>query len=88
MLLVINTSSLAGEQERSDLAKVAKEIDFLVQQVERIKSNATTHQQSRIVFHHDGLIRDLYRIKEGISDYISLELRHGNQVTPLDGRYR
>jgi RAQPRD family integrative conjugative element protein len=88
LLLSVNATSMASEQERYDLAKVAKEIDLLVQQVENIKSQAGTYQQDRIVFHYDDLIRDLYRIKEGISDFVRAELRNGNRLTPLDGRYR
>jgi RAQPRD family integrative conjugative element protein len=88
LIICMNATLVAGEQERYDLALVAKELDTLVQQIGNIKTNANEQQDSQIKFQFDDLIRDLNKVKDGISDYVSAELRHGNNIAPLDGRYR
>jgi RAQPRD family integrative conjugative element protein len=88
LLLAMSAASVAGEQERAELAQLAKEVAFLMQRAGEIQSVANTHPQDQIAFRYDDLIRDLGKIKEGLSDYIGAELRDGNPITPLDGRYR
>lgn len=90
LLLIVSAASFAGERERSRLAQLAKEIDYLIQQVDTIQTDADTSGDSRerIVFRYTDLVRDLTLVKEGISDYIDAELRDGKSVHALDGRYR
>ncbi len=88
LLLSMSTVTMAGELERSELAQLAKEVQFLMQRAGEIQSEANTHPPDQIAFRYDDLIRDLGKIKEGLSDYIGAELRDGNPITPLDGRYR
>jgi len=88
LLLTVSTVSLAGERERSQLAQLAKEIDYLIQQADAIQSDAGADSRERIVFRYKDLVRDLTLVREGISDYIGAELRDGKPIPTLDGRYR
>jgi RAQPRD family integrative conjugative element protein len=75
------------EWERSELAGLVKEIDFLLQRVEAIQTRMADHA-GRLRFQYPDLRRDLERMREGIADYIEADLQVGRTFTPLHGRYR
>jgi RAQPRD family integrative conjugative element protein len=75
------------ELERSELAGLVKEIDFLLQRVEEIQTTVSD-RSGRLRFQYPDLRRDLELMREGISDYIEADLRVGRTFTPLQGRYR
>ncbi len=76
----------ATDLERNQLAGLVKEIDFLLERVEAIRTDAP--DQSRLHFQYGDLRQDLLRVREGISDYIDTDLRVGRDITPIQGSYR
>ena len=76
-----------AERERFELAGLVKEIDFLLQRVDEIQSQAP-NPAGRLRFQYPDLRRDLQRMREGISDYIGADLQIGRTFTPLRGSYR
>lgn len=76
----------AAELERANLAGLVKELDFLLDRVEAIRIDAP--DQRRLRFQYDDLKCDLWRIREGIADYIDADLRAGRDITPIQGSYR
>ena len=76
-----------AERERTELAGLVKEIDFLLQRVDEIQSQES-NPTGRLRFQYPDLRRDLERMREGISDYIEADLQIGRTFTPLSGSYR
>ncbi len=74
-----------ADLERSNLAKLVQEIDFLLTRVDEIKQDAASSQ--RIAFHYDTLKVDLSKIRSGINDHISQSLKAGRIIKPLTGQY-
>lgn len=87
-ILLLPWSGLASatDLERSRLAELVREIDFLLTRVEAIRVDAP--DQRRLRFQYNDLNHDLELMREGISDYIAAELRDGRNIAPLKGRYR
>ena len=74
-----------ADLERSNLAKLVQEIDYLITRVDEIKQDAASSQ--RITFHYDTLKADLNKIRTGINDHINQSLKAGRIIKPLTGQY-
>ena len=81
----LNPVMADADLERSNLAKLVQEIDYLLTRVDEIKQDATSSQ--RITFHYDTLKVDLNKIRSGINDHINQSLKAGRKITPLTGQY-
>ena len=88
LLMFASANALAGEHERSQLAQLAKEVDYLIRHADDLRSDADGQTPDRIAFRYNDLIHDLTLVRDGISDYIGAELRDGKSMPALDGRYR
>ncbi len=85
-LCCLSTPLHASEDiERTNLAKIISEVDFLLQRVEKIKHEAAHNQ--RIRFHYDDLKNDLKVIRSGVSAYINADINNGRVINPLNGNY-
>ncbi len=76
----------AAELERANLAGLVKELDFLLERVEAIRTDAP--DPSRLRFQYGDLKRDLLRGREGIADCNDADLQLGRDMTPIQGSYR
>lgn len=76
----------ATDLERSRLAELVSEIDFLQKRVEEIRVDAP--ERNRLRFQYEDLKHDLALMRKGISDYIDADIREGRDITPLKGSYR
>lgn len=85
LMLFINPLFADVDLERSNLAKLVKEIDYLMTRVEDIKQDVPAKQ--RITFHYETLKEDLNLIRVGINDHISQSLKAGRNLKPLSGQY-
>jgi len=84
--LFIGSVNANNEIDRSNLAKVITEVDFLIHQVNKIKKQSI--DKDRIRFHYDTLVKDLQKIRAGVSSYINVDINNGRIVEPLSGNYR
>jgi RAQPRD family integrative conjugative element protein len=84
-VLPINTLIADADLERSNLAKLVYEIDFLLKRVDQIKQVSSSHQSHK--FHYHVLKEDLKKIKTGINNHINLSLKSGRVIKPLSGNY-
>ncbi len=80
------TENINSDIERTNLAKLVQEIDFLSHRVDQIKNNAPIGQRLR--FNYDALKNDLTLIRSGITNYINKSLKAGRSLTPISGQYR
>ena len=85
-LISISPVRAEAELERTQLAGLVEEIDFLLQRVETIRTDAP--DQRRVRFRYDDLAQDLRLMRSGIAEYIQADLRAGRSIQPLTGRYR
>ena len=85
-LISITPVRADAELERSQLAGLVGEIDFLLKRVEKIRSDAPDRQ--RVRFRYDDLRLDLLKMRSGISEYIEADLRAGRTFEAITGRYR
>ena len=72
--------------ERAELAKFAKEIDFLIAEVDQLKRHGV--EQSRMVFQYDDMKADLAAIRSGISSFIQADLDNSRVIKPLKASYK
>ncbi len=75
-----------SDSERENLARITKEIDFLIGEVNAIAKDAPAN--TRIQFRYDLLREDLIRMKQGISDHINGSLDASRPITPMNAVYR
>ena len=85
LTLFLNPVMADADLERSNLAKLVQEIDYLMTRVDDIQQDAPTKQ--RITFHYDTLKNDLNMIRVGINDHINQSLKAGRDLKPLSGQY-
>jgi RAQPRD family integrative conjugative element protein len=86
ILILLQTPVRASDGlERSNLAKLVLEINFLISRVDQVKKEAPEEQ--RVRFHYDSLKTDLYKIRSGIYDHINQTLKAGRDLKPLSGHY-
>ena len=87
--IALSTTPLSAisdsDLERSNLAKLINEIDFLVQRVDRFSQVPTSDQ--RIKFSYSILKSDLLKIKSGLNQHIAKSLDTGRYIEPLSGYY-
>ncbi len=86
LLLIGSGMASAADLERSQLAELINEIDFLRQRVEEIRVDAPA--RNRLRFQYKDLMHDLALMRRGISDYIDADIREGRDIAPLKGSYR
>ncbi len=85
-LILFITPVFADEDlERSNLAKLVQEIDYLMSRVDDIQHDAPANQ--RITFHYETLKEDLNLIRSGINEHIGQSLKAGRNLKPLSGQY-
>ena len=85
-LISISPVRADAELERTHLAGLVEEIDFMLTRIEAIRVDAP--DQQRVRFRYDDLQRDLRLMRSGITQYIQADLRAGRSIQPLTGRYR
>lgn len=80
------TAYASDDIERAELAKFAKEIDFLIAEVDQLKRHGD--EQSRMVFQYDDMKADLAVIRSGISRFIRADVDNGHDIEPLKANYK
>lgn len=87
LILLINPPlvSASNEIERSNLAKLISEIDFLIKRVETIKKDVDNKQ--KLKFHYNYLSEDLTKIKQGINDHLKESIESTREIEPLNSHY-
>ncbi|MCK4710457.1 MAG: hypothetical protein KAU21_17720, partial [Gammaproteobacteria bacterium] len=74
-----------ADLERTNLAKLVYEINFLLNRVDQIKQDSAEHQKWK--FHYNILADDLKKIQAGINSHINQTLHAGRNIKPLSGHY-
>lgn len=86
LMLLVPPLLSASELERSEMAKFAKEIDFLIAHVDEIKRHA--EPDARMKFQYNDLKDDLQKIRDGISQYIEADINNGRDMQPIKAIYK
>ena len=84
--LPVNPTIADSDLERNNLSKLASEIDFLLDHVDKIRHTPITDQ--RLIFNYDYLKSDLLKIRAGINDHLNKSLASGRRIEPLMGDYQ
>lgn len=85
--LLFSTSTFADtDSERENLARIVKEINFLIGEVKAIEADAP--ENTRIRFAYDLLREDLILMRQGISNHINGSLDATRPTKPLHGIYQ
>ncbi len=84
--ITVNSATADSDLERSNLSKLASEIDFLINRVDKIQHTPNTDQ--RLIFNYQYLKTDLLKIRAGINDHLSKSLASGRSIEPLMGVYQ
>ncbi len=82
----VNSTIADSDLERSNLSKLASEIDFLIDRVDKIRRTPITNQ--RLIFNYAYLKSDLLKIRAGINDHLSKSIASGRRIEPLMGDYQ
>ena len=86
LLFLLQSPLLAdADLERTNLAKLVHEIDFLIHRVDQIKRGSGDHQNLK--FHYNILAEDLKKVRAGINSHINQTLHAGRIIKPLTGHY-
>jgi len=80
LTLTLNSLQADADLERTNLAKLVREIDYLMSRVDQIKQDAGTNQ--RVVFHYDDLRLDLKKFDPGLTIISSNLLRPDESLSP------
>ncbi|MDQ1363352.1 MAG: hypothetical protein QG652_1213 [Pseudomonadota bacterium] len=86
LLFWVSVVHASDDIERAELAKFAKEIDFLIAEVDQLKRHGD--EQSRMVFQYDDMKADLVAIRSGISSFIQSDVDNGHVIEPLKAIYK
>ena len=86
LLFWVSIVQASDDIERAELAKFAKEIDFLIAEVDQLKRHG--NEQSRMLFQYDEMKADLLTIRRGISHFIQADVDSGEVILPLKARYQ
>ncbi len=81
----MNNDGINGDLERTRLAKLVQEIDFMQKRVAAIKRQAPS--DDRLHFNYRALETDLRLMRSGITQYINASLKLGRVIKPLRGHY-
>jgi len=86
LLLIISNGAVADTDiDNSNLAKLASELDFLMNRVDQIEREAS--KTSKTKFHYSLLKHDLKLIKMGINDHIQKNLSSSRKIESLSIHY-
>jgi len=81
----VNNGDINGDLERTRLAKLVREIDFMQKRVAVIKRQAPS--DDRLHFNYRALQTDLRLMRSGITQYINASLKLGRAIKPFSGHY-
>jgi len=86
LLLMFSQQCLADkDSERTNLANIVKELDHIIEMVDKVKSDAPI--DNRISFQYGRLKNDLVLIRSGIRDHIEKSLSLGRDIKALNHNY-
>ena len=83
--LSVSNAHAHEEIERENLSLFVKEIDFLIDEVDRMKQLSS--KDARMMFDYESLKADLRSMRRGISGYINKDINDGRPIKLLKGSY-
>jgi RAQPRD family integrative conjugative element protein len=89
LLGLVATNGFADEILNTQLAQIAKELEYLKEEVSRIElSRQNQEVMSDPKFDFSSLKQELGLIQGGLSDYVEHNIRIGRPIEPVEGVYR